>query len=160
GNENFVKAGSISSPVESRRSIRRSSRYSCPRSSAAVTSAEPPVARPYSRRPSRTSIVVWNDPRLEPFYCSQFQPPSAICSPIRRYVVGLRNGQVAIRLPANRWVPVEQPIDGGHDLPTAERCLDEGATVAEPYDIAPSDPSIWFGARSYRRGRERRRTPW
>src|SRR5438093_384347 len=72
-----MNAGSISSPVDSRRSIRRSSRYSCPRSRAAVTSAEVPDARSCSSRPSRTLIVVWNDPRVEPFSCSQFHPPSA-----------------------------------------------------------------------------------
>ena len=40
----------------------------------------PPVARSYSSRPSSTLMVVSNEPRVEPLSCSQFQPPSAICS--------------------------------------------------------------------------------
>ena len=59
---------------------RRSSRYSWPRSRAAVTSGLAPVTRSCSSRPSRTLIVVSNEPRTSPFSCSQFQPPSAICS--------------------------------------------------------------------------------
>src|SRR5262245_13908305 len=61
--------------------MRRSRRYSCPRSRAAVTAGEPPVARSYARSPSRTQIVVWKDPRVEPRSRSQFHPPSASCSP-------------------------------------------------------------------------------
>ena len=78
--EVLVQSGSMTSPVDSRRNRRRSSRYSWPRARAAVTSVEPPVARSCSSSPSSTLIVVSNDPRIEPFSCSQFQPPSAICS--------------------------------------------------------------------------------
>ena len=39
-----------------------------------------PWTRSNSSRPSSTLIVVSNDPRVEPFSCSQFQPPSSICS--------------------------------------------------------------------------------
>ena len=39
-----------------------------------------PVERSYSSSPSSTLSVESNAPRVEPVSCSQFQPPSAICS--------------------------------------------------------------------------------
>ena len=75
-----VNRASTTSPVESLRNMRRSRRYCSAARTRSVTAAEPPVARSYSRRPSRTLIVVSKEPRVEPFSCSQFQPPSAICS--------------------------------------------------------------------------------
>ena len=51
--------------------------------------AEPPVARSNSSSPSSTLMLVSNDPRIEPFSCSQFQPPSAICSPRSRSTTAL-----------------------------------------------------------------------
>jgi hypothetical protein len=64
--------------------MRRSRRYSCPLRRAAFTSAEPPVARSCSSRPSKTQIVVWNDDRFEPYAARQFHPPSLSCSPRSR----------------------------------------------------------------------------
>ena len=48
---------------------------------ASATGAEPPIARSYSSRPSRTLIVVPNEDTVAPFSTSQFQPPSGSCSP-------------------------------------------------------------------------------
>src|SRR5215470_2920279 len=47
---------------------------------AAINCAEPPVARSWANRPSRTLIVVWKEERTEPFSASQFHPPSSSCS--------------------------------------------------------------------------------
>src|SRR6478735_9042785 len=51
------------SPVDSLRSRRRSSRYSCPRPRASVTRTTAPNACSYASNPSSTQIVVWNDER-------------------------------------------------------------------------------------------------
>src|SRR5262245_50680601 len=67
-------------PVDSRRSRRRSSRYSCARIRASVTGDEAPHAFSNASSPSITQIVVWNEERTEPRSASQFHPPSASCS--------------------------------------------------------------------------------
>src|SRR5712692_1091396 len=60
--------------------MRRSRRYSSPLRRAAVTTAGAPTDRSCCSRPSSTSIVVWNDERVEPRSASQFHPPSLSCS--------------------------------------------------------------------------------
>src|ERR687895_799573 len=76
GNENRVQLRSITSPDDNLRNMRRSRRYSCARTRASVTAAVAPFAFSYSRSPSSTQIVVWNEERTEPLSASQFQPPS------------------------------------------------------------------------------------
>src|SRR6185436_1720768 len=87
GNDRAVHAGffpvflscAIGSPVVRDRNSRRSRRYSCPRTRAAVTSGLGPLAVSYPNNPSSTQIVVWNDDRWLGG-ALQFQPPSLNCS--------------------------------------------------------------------------------
>ena len=74
----------ITSPVDCRRKSRRSSRYSCPRSRADVTAGLARPARSCSSSASSTQIVVLKDDFCERSGASQFQPPSASCSPANR----------------------------------------------------------------------------
>ena len=73
-------------------------------------------------------MVEWKDPRIDPFSCSQFHPPSLICSPRSRstmpWAPALRSDsrtlrrdfvlrcvyQVAHDLPADRRIRVQQPV--------------------------------------------------
>ncbi len=114
----------MTSPVDFRRNSRRSSMYASPRWRAARTSAEPPIARSCSRRPSRTLIVVPNDDTVAPFSTSQFQPPSGSCSPRSRSTSGVMS--------TPKYAPVETtlPLMHGSTSPSKKRLSAHGVSNA------------------------------
>src|SRR6185503_12340783 len=70
-----------------------------------------------------TLMVVWNEPRVDPFSCSQFHPPSSICSPSSR--------STSPRTSCRKYEPTEttRPLMHGSTSPSKNGLLSHQCQV-------------------------------